>query len=117
MIFVFGSNFLAGRHGAGAAYTARMQHGAIYGQGDGRQGNSFAIPTKDHYLITLPLELIDDYVKKFLNYARANTAETFQITRIGCGLAGYKDHQIAPMFKDAPPNCKLPKEWKEILNG
>lgn len=114
MIFVFGSN-LAGRHGAGAAYAARMQHGAIYGQGFGRQGNSFAIPTKDHQLRSLPLERIEDYVKKFLNYARSNETETFNVTRIGCGFAGYKDKQIAPMFKGAPPNCKLPEQWMEFL--
>lgn len=114
MIFVFGSN-LAGRHGKGAALTARFSHGAIYGQGYGRQGNSFAIPTKDHQLRTLPLERIEDYVKKFFNYAVAVPNEKFQVTRIGCGYAGYKDEQIAPMFKDAPPNCILPEEWKELL--
>ena len=114
MIFVFGSN-LAGRHGAGAAWEARIKHGAIYGQGYGRQGNSFAIPTKDNRMATLPLATIDDYVTKFLNYARANNSEQFFLTRIGCGLAGYKDYQIAPMFKTAPPNCILPEQWKEFL--
>lgn len=114
MIFVFGSN-LAGRHGKGAALTARWQHGAIYGQGCGRQGNSFAIPTKDHQLRTLPLEKIKEYVKSFIEHAKIYSYETFQVTRIGCGLAGYKDEQIAPMFKDAPFNCKLPERWQELL--
>lgn len=114
MIFVFGSNE-AGRHGKGAALTARMQHGAIYGQGYGKQGNSFAIPTKNSKLQTLPLERINDYVQKFLNYARACQADTFNVTRIGCGYAGYKDEAIAPMFREAPPNCKLPDKWKEFL--
>ena len=113
MIFVFGSN-LAGRHGKGAAYFARVHHGAIYGQGYGRQGNSFAIPTKDHQLRPLPLDRIEDYVNKFLAYAAFLPAEEFNVTRIGCGFAGYKDEQIAPMFKDAPPNCKLPDGWREI---
>lgn len=113
-IFVFGSN-LAGRHGKGAALCARQTHGAIYGQGYGKQGNSFAIPTKDKNLKTLSLERIAHYVKGFLNYAIACQADTFNITRIGCGLAGYKDEQIAPMFKGAPPNCNLPEEWKKFL--
>lgn len=113
-IFVFGSN-LAGRHGAGAARDARMQHGAVYGQGWGKQGNSFAIPTKDGQLRTLPLERIQGYVEKFLNYARACQADTFNVTAIGCGLAGYKPEQIAPMFADAPENCLLPDEFKEIF--
>lgn len=113
MIFVFGSN-TAGRHGKGAALTARFSHGAVYGQGYGRQGNSFAIPTKNAKLKSLPLEEINNWVQKFLNYARACPDE-FNVTRIGCGYAGYKDEQIAPMFKDAPPNCILPEEWKELL--
>lgn len=114
MIFVFGSN-LAGRHGKGAALTARFSYGAIYGQGYGRQGNSFAIPTKDHQLRTLPLDRIEDYVKKFFNYAAAVPNEQFQVTRIGCGYAGYKDEDIAPMFKNAPANCHLPEQWIELL--
>ena len=114
MIFVFGSNE-AGRHGKGAALTARFSHSAIYGQGYGRQGNSFAIPTKDHQLRTLPLDRIQDYVDKFFAYARVNDKEQFNVTRIGCGFAGYKDEDIAPMFKDAPQNCLLPDQWKELL--
>jgi hypothetical protein len=111
MIFVFGSN-LAGRHGAGAALFARQNHGAIYGQGIGRQGNSYAIPTKDFSIHTLPLNHIRDYVNEFLQYARANPELQFQVTRIGCGLAGYTDSDIAPMFKGAPANCHLPEGWR-----
>lgn len=111
MIFVFGSN-LAGRHGKGAALYAKIHHGAIYGQGIGRQGNSYAIPTKDKNLRPLPLYEIRKYVGQFIEYARSNPKETFQVTRIGCGLAGYKDFEIAPMFEYAPDNCVLPKEWQ-----
>ncbi len=111
MIFVFGSN-LAGRHGAGAALYAHQHHGAIYGQGQGRQGNSYAIPTKDHQIRTLPLNQIKVYVDDFKNYADANPDCQFQVTRIGCGLAGYTDKDIAPMFKDAPSNCILPEGWR-----
>ncbi|HTU17552.1 MAG TPA: hypothetical protein VMG10_05765 [Gemmataceae bacterium] len=97
MIFVFGSN-LAGRHGKGAALYARQHHGAIYGQGVGLQGSSYAIPTKDEHIRTLPLERIAEYVEEFKALARAYPDLTFQVTAIGCGLAGYKPHQIAPMF-------------------
>lgn len=112
MIFVFGSN-LAGRHGKGAALYARQHHGALYGVGIGRTGNSYAIPTKDYALRTLPLERIKEYVDGFINYARHHNDEVFEVTRIGCGLAGYGDHQIAPMFESAPLNCILPDGWRK----
>jgi hypothetical protein len=110
-IFVFGSN-LAGRHGAGAAKFARTFCGAIYGQGMGFQGKSFAIPTKDEMLKTLPLDAIESFVRQFLHFATQNPQLTFYITPIGTGLAGYQHHQIAPMFRDAPLNCKLPSAWQ-----
>lgn len=115
MIFVFGSN-LAGRHGKGAALFAIKNHGAVYGQGEGRQGNSYAIPTKDENLKTLDLQVIETFIKRFNNYARENVNEMFQVTAIGCGLAGYVHHQIAPMFRDAPSNCILCDEFKSVLN-
>mgnify|MGYP001575308488 CR=1 FL=1 len=110
-IFVFGSN-LAGRHGKGAAKFAKDNYGAIYGRGKGIQGNSYAIPTKDAYLEPLPLKSIDNFVHEILCYAQDNPQDTFNVTRIGCGLAGYNDNQIAPMFKGAPENCKLPTGWR-----
>lgn len=112
MIFVFGSN-LAGRHGKGAALHARQNCGAKYGVGVGRTGNAYAIPTKDERIQTLPLERIAPHVADFLSYARANPALEFEVTRIGCGLAGYTDSQIAPMFAGAPDNCKLPDGWRQ----
>lgn len=111
-IFVFGSN-LAGVHGAGTALYARKHHGAIYGQGIGLQGNSYGIPTKDLYIRTLPLDVIEHYVDKFIQFAKDNHEMVFQVTRIGCGLAGYTDKQIAPMFKNAPSNCLLPEGWRD----
>ena len=108
---------MAGRHGKGAALYARQNHGAVYGVGVGRTGNSYAIPTKDENLRTLSLLLIHTHVEYFKLYARQNPDLTFNVTRIGCGLAGYRDEDIAPMFKDAPDNCQLPSEWKEFLNG
>lgn len=110
MIFVFGSN-LAGRHGKGAALTARQQHGAVYGQGVGIQGNSYAIPTKDSHLNTLSLMRIQSYVDDFVEFALEHPDMKFQVTAIGCGLAGFKPNQIAPMFEHAPKNCFMPPEW------
>lgn len=109
-IFVFGSN-LAGRHGKGAALTARLKYGAVYGVGIGPTGNAYAIPTKDAQLRTLPLGVIEPYVREFINYARGNPQLRFLVTRVGCGLAGYDDSDIAPMFVGAPPNCELPVSW------
>lgn len=109
-IFVFGSN-LAGRHGKGAALDARIKHGAVYGIGVGMTGNSYAIPTKGHNLEVLPLSKIAQHVEQFKNFATENKQYTFNITRVGCGLAGYTDEQMAPLFNGCPPNCILPKEW------
>jgi len=114
-IFVFGSN-LAGRHGKGAALYARQYHGAIYGRGVGLQGASYAIPTKDHNIKTLSLHTIENHVRDFKEFAKNHPEMTFQVTRIGCGLAGYTDSVISPMFINAPANCILPIEWKHI-NG
>lgn len=114
-IFVFGSN-LAGRHGKGAALFARHRFGAIYGQGEGRQGDSYAIPTKDRSLRSLPLDDIAGRVRTFLDYARSQPELAFHVTAIGCGLAGYSATQIAPLFLDAPPNCALPMEFMRVLH-
>lgn len=116
VIFVFGSN-LAGRHGKGAALHARLNFGAQYGVGLGRTGMAYAIPTKDHRLKTLPLSAIKSYVDDFIRYAKENPELIFQVTRIGCGLAGYSDYQIAPMFLDAPGNCILPGDFIAVLEG
>lgn len=113
-IFVFGSN-LAGRHGKGAALDALRDHGAVRGVGVGPQGSSYAIPTKDRNLYPLTLATIESYVRDFLSYATKHPNLTFNVTRIGCGLAGYTDEQIAPMFYNSPENCLLPIEWKEVL--
>ena len=90
---------------------ARQNRSARYGQGEGWQGNSYAIPTKDRDLRSLPLADIAAGVETFLSYARANPLEAFELTPIGCGLAGYKPADIAPMFAQAPPNVILPPEF------
>ena len=110
-IFVFGSN-RAGIHGAGAAKTARQRYGAKWGSGEGLQGNSYALPTKDAHIQTLPLRDIKRHVDVFLAFARSRPELSFFVTRIGCGLAGYCDAEIAPLFKGAPANCELPSGWE-----
>lgn len=110
-IFVFGSN-LNGWHGKGAALIAKKSWGAIQGHGVGRQGDSYAIPTKGYKMETLPLDRIQVYVDMFIDHAREHKLDVFHVTKIGCGLAGYKDHQIAPLLKDVPLNCRLPFGWK-----
>lgn len=110
-VFVFGSN-LAGRHGKGAALWARNHRGAVYGQGEGRQGESYAIPTKDRNLNSLTLGEIEDAVERFLSYARDNPGTEFQLTPVGCGLAGFRREEIEPMFEGAPKNVIWPSEWQ-----
>ena len=115
-IFVFGSN-LAGRHGKGAAKTA-LKWGAEYGRGWGEQGQTFAIPTKDENIQTLPLHEIEQWVSAFYDYAAGWPELTFLVTKIGCGYAGYTPAQIAPMFDDCifSKNIHLPLEFWDILN-
>lgn len=109
-IFVFGSN-LAGRHDKGAALYAKVHHGAIYGQGYGLQGRSFAIPTKDSSLKTLPLWCIKEFVDSFIDFAIEHPEYQFRLTRIGCGLTGYQDFDIVPMLKNTPNNVIKPPGW------
>lgn len=112
-IFVFGSN-LAGIHGAGSARHAHDHCGAEWGCGVGRRGDSYAIPTKDRNIQTMPLDAIEPYVAEFLDYAREHPELTFKVVAIGCGLAGYTPVEIGPMFAGAPYNCVLPVEFQEF---
>ncbi|MGB3830316.1 MAG: hypothetical protein WA975_00460 [Mesorhizobium sp.] len=113
-VFVFGSN-LSGRHGKGAALWARQHCGAIYGCGVGPQGNAYAIPTKDRHLRVLPLAVIRGHIADFLDYARRRPDLRFEVTPIGCGLAGYRPEQIAPMFAGSPANVVLPDAFRAVL--
>lgn len=114
MVFVFGSNE-AGVHGAGAANSAYEKYGARWGKSYGHYGDSFAIPTKDQYIETLPIERIKQYVEGFLAYARGHKDLKFKVTQIGCGLAGLKAEDIAPMFKECSPNVYFDLAWQPIL--
>ena len=106
-IFVFGSN-LRGMHGGGAAYVALRKFGAIMGQGVGLQGQSYAIPTMQG-----GVETIKPYVDEFIQFAKEHPNLTFLVTRIGCGIAGFTDEEISPLFEKAHDveNIVLPAGW------
>lgn len=110
-IFVFGSN-LQGMHGGGAARYAMQHFGAKWGQGVGLQGQCYAIPTMQGGVDT-----IRPYVDDFIELAREWDQTTFYVTRIGCGIAGFSDEQIAPLFDEAYDlyNVRLPKSFAEII--
>lgn len=110
-IFVFGSN-LAGHHGGGAARVAMDRFGAEWGRGEGIQGQSYAIPTMQG-----GVETIKPYVDRFLDLAYEWDQNTFLVTRIGCGIAGFTPEQIAPMFDRALDmyNVVLPRDFYDIL--
>lgn len=110
-IFVFGSN-LDGMHGGGAARVACKHFGAVWGQGTGLQGQSYAIPTMQG-----GPETIEPYVEEFIRFAKGHRELDFLVTRIGCGIAGFKDEEIAPLFSDAleEKNIILPKKFVEII--
>ena len=117
-IFVFGSN-TQGVHGGGAARTA-MNWGAIYGQAFGLQGKTFAIPTVDYTKSgKMSIETIKEYVDRFLDFAKENKDKKFLVTEIGCGIAGFKVSDIAPLFKEALKdefdNIYLPQSFIDYL--
>lgn len=110
-VFVFGSN-LAGAHGGGAAAAAVRYFGAVWGQGVGMQGQSYAIPTMHG-----GVDAIRPYVDEFIQYAKEHPEMTFLVTRIGCGIAGFREEQIAPLFAAALdlPNVVLPKTFVDVI--
>ena len=110
-VFVFGSN-LQGMHGGGAAHVAHKRFGAIWGQGTGLQGQSYAIPTMHG-----GVDVIAPYVNDFIAFAKEHPELKFLVTEIGCGIAGCKASEIAPLFKEAleVENIYLPKQFVEEL--
>ena len=112
-VFVFGSN-LKGMHGGGAALAAWRYFGAKLGQGVGLQGQSYAIPTMQG-----GVETIKPYVDEFMVFAAAHPELHFYVTRIGCGIAGFSDGEIAPLFAGAlaMDNVSLPESFVKILDG
>ena len=112
-IFVFGSN-LAGMHGGGAAWIAYERFGAIMGQGVGLQGQSYAIPTMQG-----GVETIKPYVDEFIEFASKHPEYKFLVTKIGCGIAGFRVEEIAPLFAEAidMDNVILPEDFVEVIQG
>lgn len=110
-IFVFGSN-LDGFHGGGAARIAMDRFGAVWGQGVGLQGQCYAIPTMQG-----GVETIKPYVDEFIAFAGQHPEYKFLVTRIGCGIAGFADEEIAPLFQEAlnVENIILPREFVKAL--
>jgi hypothetical protein len=112
-IFVFGSN-LQGSHGGGAAAIAAKMFGAIWGQGVGLQGQSYGIPTMHG-----GIDEIKPYVDEFIEFAKQNPSLKFLVTRIGCGIAGFTEEQMAPLFAKGADveNVYLPDSFWEIIEG
>ena len=110
-MFVFGSN-LAGMHGGGAAWVAFQKFGAVLGCGVGLRGQSYAIPTMQGGVDT-----IKPYVDEFIDYAKSRPELFFYVTRIGCGIAGFRDREIAPLFQSAKEveNICLPESFAKLL--
>ena len=106
-IFVFGNN-IRGYHAGGAAAAAMHHFGAIWGQGEGLQGQSYAIPTMQG-----GVETIRPYVDEFIEFAKEHLTLTFLVTRIGWGIAGFTDDEISPLFEKAHDveNIVLPPGW------
>lgn len=111
-VFVFGSN-RRGIHGAGAALYARLRLGAVQGFSEGLMGDRcYALPTCSCPGVPLTIEQVNQHVQTFLAYADSSPTFRFFVSPVGCGLAGFFEHQIAPLFHDAPPNCDLPPGWR-----
>ena len=111
-IFVFGSN-IKGMHMGGAARAAYNKFGAEWGNGEGLQGKSYALPTMEG------LESTKEAVIHFTQCAKAHQELKFYVTPVGCGIAGYTSKEIGPLFKDAAelPNVFLPISFWKVLVG
>lgn len=114
-IFVFGSN-LAGEHGGGAARFAYKKFGAIWGQGVGLQGSSYALPTLDRERQKIGIRELEQHVETLYAILVDNQRTNFLITKVGCGIAGFTIAEIAPLFKPfmSLSNCSLPIEFIEL---
>ncbi|WP_208645500.1 A1S_2505 family phage non-structural protein [Mucilaginibacter endophyticus] len=117
-VFVFGSNLL-GNHAGGAARLAVEQFGAINGQAEGLQGQSYAIPTLNKNMEKISLDVLQYHVNKFANDVEATPKLQFLLTDVGCGIAGFKAEEVAPLFtelyKKNLPNISFPKSFVDLL--
>jgi hypothetical protein len=108
-IFVFGSN-ASGHHGAGAAAQAQRDFGAVWGEGHGLHGRSYAIDTMSG------LGVLEREIGTFVEFAETRPELTFLVTEIGCGIAGYTPADVAPLFPRVPLNVRLPESFIRELN-
>ena len=113
-ILVFGCHEL-GKHYSGYAQTALHHFGAKLGQGEGRQGQSYGIPTIAKNGEVLDVNLIQNYINKFKQYAKSNPHLEFYLTEIGCGFANFSVNQIGPLFKNSPTNIYFPRSFVPFL--
>ncbi len=107
-VFVFGSN-AHGAHGGGAARQAHQQFGAVWGQAEGLQGQSYGIDSMSG------LAVLEEQAGRFVRFATAHPELRFLVTEIGCGIAGYSPEQVAPFFRGAPENVMLPDRFRKVL--
>lgn len=109
-VFVFGSN-ASGAHGGGAALFAYERFGAVWGQSEGLQGQSYGIDTMSG------LEVFREQARRFVDFAAQHPELRFRVTEVGCGIAGYTPAQVAGFFADAPPNVVLPESFVDVLGA
>ena len=106
-VFVFGSNGF-GAHNGGAAATAVAKFGAVMGQAEGLQGQSYAINTMDG------MDVMAEQIARFIEFAKEHPDLKFLVTEIGCGIAGYTPEEVVPLFKEVPDNVVLPESFLKL---
>ena len=114
-VFVFGSNKLGVHRASGGAREAHRHYGAVYGRGEGLAGTSYAIPTKKTPFVAMELSEVADGVNRFIRFAEEHPQYNFHLTRVGCGLEGFTDAEIAPLFRAAPSNVHFPERWLGLV--
>lgn len=107
-VFVFGSN-AAGHHAGGAARVAHEKFGAVWGEGEGLHGQSYALPTMSG------LSDLAEAAQRFLFFAASNRQLRFLVTKVGTGIAGHSVAEVAPLFADRSPNVILPADFESAL--
>jgi hypothetical protein len=110
-VFVFGSN-QAGRHAGGAARLARERFGAQEGVGEGLTGQCYAFPTLTAAFERVTRAALEASRDRFFNTAREHPDKTFLLTKVGCGIAGFAEDEIRPLFENPPPNVAPPEDWR-----
>jgi hypothetical protein len=110
-VFVFGSN-LAGHHAGGAALQAKEKFGAVEGVGEGVTGRCYAFPTLDEDMKRRDVRDLVESVRNLYDCCRDNSDKEFLLTKVGCGIAGYKESFMKSLFKNPPKNLIVPNQWK-----